>query len=80
MPQLVALFNGFGGGASVLVALASFVELGDLGQVDSRSSVSAVLTAPFRSSHPDRLGGGLRPNCRRSAAYEAFPVSPPSVP
>ena len=45
MPQLVALFNGFGGGASVLVALASFVELVDLGQVDSRSSVSAVLTA-----------------------------------
>ena len=45
MPQLVALFNGFGGGASVLVALASFVELVDLGQVDSRLSVSAVLTA-----------------------------------
>ncbi|SVB02864.1 uncharacterized protein METZ01_LOCUS155718, partial [marine metagenome] len=45
MPQLVALFNGFGGGASVLVALASFVEMVDLGQVDSRLSVSAVLTA-----------------------------------
>ncbi|MED5393890.1 MAG: NAD(P)(+) transhydrogenase (Re/Si-specific) subunit beta, partial [Actinomycetota bacterium] len=37
MPQLVALFNGFGGGASVLVALASFVEMVDLGRVDSRS-------------------------------------------
>ena len=26
MPQMVALFNGFGGGASVLVAGASFLE------------------------------------------------------
>ncbi|MED5221089.1 MAG: NAD(P)(+) transhydrogenase (Re/Si-specific) subunit beta [Actinomycetota bacterium] len=45
MPQLVALFNGFGGGASVLVALASFVELVDLGLVDDRSAASAALTA-----------------------------------
>ena len=30
MPELVALFNGFGGGASVLVAAASYVEAADL--------------------------------------------------
>ena len=31
MPQLVALFNGFGGGASVLVAGASFLAVVDEG-------------------------------------------------
>jgi len=36
MPQLVALFNGFGGGASVLVATASLVEVGDQGLVDDQ--------------------------------------------
>ena len=30
MPELVALFNGFGGGASVLVAAASYIEASDL--------------------------------------------------
>ena len=36
MPQLVALFNGFGGGASVLVAGASFLEVVDKGRVDDQ--------------------------------------------
>tara|TARA_B100000676_G_C18072331_1_gene845190 strand:- start:100 stop:1479 length:1380 start_codon:yes stop_codon:yes gene_type:complete len=45
MPQLVALFNGFGGGASTLVALASFVELADLGLVEDQTAASAALTA-----------------------------------
>ncbi len=45
MPQLVALFNGFGGGASALVALASFVELADLGLVEDQTAASAALTA-----------------------------------
>ena len=31
MPELVALFNGFGGGASVLVAASSFIEINELG-------------------------------------------------
>ena len=49
MPQLVALFNGFGGLASVLVAGASFIETNELGigdvQVDVASAVAAVIGA-----------------------------------
>ena len=45
MPELVALFNGFGGGASVLVASASFVEAVDLGRADNQLAVAAALTA-----------------------------------
>ena len=45
MPQLVALFNGFGGGASVLVATASLVEVGDQGLVGDQFAVAAALTA-----------------------------------
>jgi len=45
MPELVALFNGFGGAASVLVAGASFVEAVDLGLVDDQTSVAAAATA-----------------------------------
>ena len=45
MPQLVALFNGFGGGASVLVAGASVLEVVDKGRVDDQLAVAAALTA-----------------------------------
>ncbi len=45
MPELVALFNGFGGAASVLVGGASFVEAVDLGLVDDQTSVAAAATA-----------------------------------
>ena len=45
MPELVALFNGFGGAASVLVATASFIELTDLGITDDQVSVAASATA-----------------------------------
>ncbi len=45
MPELVALFNGFGGAASVLVAGASFIEAVDLGLVDDQTSVAAAATA-----------------------------------
>ena len=45
MPELVALFNGFGGAASVLVATASFIQLTDLGGVDDQVSVAASATA-----------------------------------
>ena len=45
MPELVALFNGFGGAASVLVAGASFTELADLGLVDDQTSAAAAATA-----------------------------------
>ncbi|MEE2769313.1 MAG: NAD(P)(+) transhydrogenase (Re/Si-specific) subunit beta [Actinomycetota bacterium] len=45
MPELVALFNGFGGGASVLVAGASFFEAVDLGSADDQVAVAAALTA-----------------------------------
>ena len=45
MPELVALFNGFGGGASVLVASASFIEAVDLGRADNQIAVAAALTA-----------------------------------
>lgn len=44
MPQLVALFNGFGGLASVLVASASFIEAVDLGDDDNQLAIAAALT------------------------------------
>ncbi|MGB7971719.1 MAG: NAD(P)(+) transhydrogenase (Re/Si-specific) subunit beta [Candidatus Deferrimicrobiaceae bacterium] len=42
MPQMVALFNGFGGGASVLVAGASFLEAIALGELRSDRFLVAV--------------------------------------
>jgi NAD(P) transhydrogenase subunit beta len=45
MPELVALFNGFGGGASVLVAGASFLMVVDEGLVDNQLAIAAALTA-----------------------------------
>ncbi len=45
MPELVALFNGFGGAASVLVAAASFTEIVDLDLVDDQVSAGAAATA-----------------------------------
>ncbi|MBS1264504.1 MAG: NAD(P) transhydrogenase subunit beta [Acidimicrobiaceae bacterium] len=45
MPELVALFNGFGGGASVLVAVASFVEAVELGRADNQLAIAAAATA-----------------------------------
>ncbi|MCY4176527.1 MAG: NAD(P)(+) transhydrogenase (Re/Si-specific) subunit beta [Acidimicrobiaceae bacterium] len=45
MPELVALFNGFGGGASVLVAAASYLEAVDLGDDPARLSGAAALAA-----------------------------------
>ena len=45
MPQLVALFNGFGGGASVLVAWSEYIKAGDepLGDVAAVAIVVSVL-------------------------------------
>lgn len=43
MPELVALFNGFGGGASVLVAAASYVQAVDLAGDSARLSSAAAL-------------------------------------
>ena len=43
MPELVALFNGFGGGASVLVAAASFIEASDGATDSGRLSAAAAL-------------------------------------
>ena len=45
MPELVALFNGFGGGASVLVAAASYIEATDLATDSPRLSAAAALAA-----------------------------------
>ncbi len=45
MPELVALFNGFGGGASVLVAAASYSRASDLAQDTARLSAAAALAA-----------------------------------
>jgi NAD(P) transhydrogenase subunit beta len=45
MPQLVALFNGSGGAASVLVAGASFVEASGRGEASILISVAAAATA-----------------------------------
>ncbi|MYJ35197.1 MAG: NAD(P)(+) transhydrogenase (Re/Si-specific) subunit beta, partial [Acidimicrobiaceae bacterium] len=45
MPELVALFNGFGGGASVLVAAASYIEAADLATDTPRLSAAAGLAA-----------------------------------
>ncbi|MFQ5512175.1 MAG: NAD(P)(+) transhydrogenase (Re/Si-specific) subunit beta [Candidatus Krumholzibacteriia bacterium] len=45
MPQLVALFNGFGGGASVLVAGAALIEAGLLGGVTSSQLTVATVAS-----------------------------------
>jgi NAD(P) transhydrogenase subunit beta len=46
MPQLVALFNGFGGAASVLVATAALMDASRTdGGLDSQTTVSIVLSA-----------------------------------
>lgn len=42
MPQLVALFNGFGGAGSLLVAAAGFIEALDNGDPDAQTSVGAA--------------------------------------
>lgn len=45
MPELVAIFNGFGGAASVLVSAASFVETTDQGLDSIRLNSTAAVTA-----------------------------------
>lgn len=45
MPELVALFNGFGGAASTLVAGASFIEAVGLNEDSARINVAAAVTA-----------------------------------
>jgi len=45
MPELVALFNGFGGAASTLVAGASFIEAVGLGADSNRINIAAAVTA-----------------------------------
>ena len=51
MPQLVALFNGFGGGASVLVASAALIEaLGGHGSLGLQSNVATAATALFSAT------------------------------
>jgi len=45
MPELVALFNGFGGAASMLVASASFIEAVDRGVDTGRINTAAAVTA-----------------------------------
>jgi H+-translocating NAD(P) transhydrogenase subunit beta len=50
MPEMVALFNGVGGGAAALVALADFHDaLPEPGRLDANVSVSVVLSALFGS-------------------------------
>ncbi|MBI4521579.1 MAG: NAD(P)(+) transhydrogenase (Re/Si-specific) subunit beta, partial [Gemmatimonadetes bacterium] len=44
MPQMVGLFNGFGGGASTLVAYAEFLRLQAAGAVPQTEIVTIVLT------------------------------------
>ena len=43
MPELVALFNGFGGGASVLVATASHIEAVDTAATARQTSAAAAI-------------------------------------
>ncbi len=62
MPELVALFNGFGGAASVLVAGATFLEVVDLGSVDDQLAVAAALTALCARA----FAGAASPACTSS--------------
>ena len=45
MPQMVALFNGVGGGAVALIALAEFHNLAPAGGLDGEESVAILLSA-----------------------------------
>jgi len=49
MPELVALFNGFGGAASVFVAAASFLAASDIGPISDQVSVASALAAVIGS-------------------------------
>ena len=51
MPQMVALFNGVGGGAAALVALADFHNsIAEPGDLDLNVSVAIVLSALIGAS------------------------------
>ena len=45
MPQLVALFNGFGGGASLLVAATPFISTTTAAGLDAKSAIAAAVSA-----------------------------------
>lgn len=47
MPQLVALFNGVGGGTVALIAWAEFIETDGFGQIDAFPSVALVVGSLF---------------------------------
>ena len=50
MPQMVALFNGFGGGAAALVALADYHDtVGLPGHVEAKIIVSILFSAVLGS-------------------------------
>ena len=55
MPQLVALFNGFGGAASLLVAAAGFIEVLDVVKPDLETSVATAAALAFASSSASML-------------------------
>ena len=44
MPQMVAIFNGFGGAASAVVAAAQILSQNDTGDVDTVVSVTVALS------------------------------------
>ena len=54
MPQMVAIFNGFGGGASALIASAEFLSSGNSCKVSSfpKKFISAQPDSDLPSSHP----------------------------
>ena len=67
MPQLVALFNGFGGGASVLVAGAALIEVTSLSGIPSGQFT--VATAAL-----SRIGYPLDKNTRKSTTLPLRPT------
>ena len=61
MPQMVALFNGVGGGAAALIALAEFHNLTPLpGELPAEESITILLSALIGSDLLLRLAGRVR--------------------
>jgi len=82
MPQLVAVFNGFGGGASALVAGAALVEIFHLNQIPSSTFLTATIASCLIGSVTfsgslvafAKLQGLVKQNAISSSLFKFFQV------
>src|SRR2546428_4793509 len=68
MPQMVALFNGAGGGAAALVAILEFSRQIDAGALEFGATLASLLARTLRRGRVSRGGGALRQRPMRPSA------------